>query len=153
MNISQQLTILSLTVLLTACAGGHHRPPRGVMPPAGDQLSTKITPGGLKIFHYTVSNQAPNGGPGGRRGTPPSGGGGSGRGAPGQLPGPGAGSDKAGIEHMLLAKLSQTGYCRNGYIEISSSVSSDYSFIRGECREVASQDDLNRFESSVVKTN
>ena len=156
MNIIKTISIASLTLVLGACAGGHQRPPRD-MPPASDQFSTKITAGGLKIFHYTVSSRGP-GGRGGYAGQQGGGpdempGGSNGGSMPGQMPdqrsGPAINGDKTGIQQMLLAKLSQTGYCRDGYIEISSSVSRGYSFIRGECREVASEEDRYQFQSSV----
>ena len=137
MNKFKYITTFFFIASLTACAGGHHRAPNGA-PPMNEELVTTITPGGLKIFTYTVSLHGPSGNGGGRMPPP---GGGSG-GSPGEGGRPGGNHMKDMIVESLLTKLDETGFCREGYIELGSSVDMRESFIRGECKEAATKEDL-----------
>ena len=121
-----------------------------------EQFAPFITDNGLKIFVYTVSmsggesNTESTADRGSRSGSR-SGGGGSRRG--GSRDGGGTQSKqrttdngfKDKIAQKLLAKLIETGYCREGYIELSSSIGRGESSIRGECKEGATEEDRKNF--------
>jgi len=49
------------------------------------------------------------------------------------------------VEEKLLAKLEETGFCREGYFEFGSSIGRGESFIRGECKEGATEEDCKKF--------
>lgn len=49
------------------------------------------------------------------------------------------------LEARLEANLAENGYCRDGYLELDSSLAISQTFIRGECREAATQADRQRF--------
>lgn len=116
---------------------------------------TDIKASGLKIFSYSLSIGMP--GTGGHSG--------------GQLNGKGKrrGGDGMGfgmsgergnrmpdakamlsritqiLHEKLDYKLAETGYCRDGYIELSSNIGRGRSQIRGECKEGATENDRDMF--------
>ncbi|MFT5790606.1 MAG: hypothetical protein ACI8SJ_002735 [Shewanella sp.] len=51
------------------------------------------------------------------------------------------------MEHGLNQTIEMTGYCREGYIEISRSIQYDRGSIRGECQEGATEKDIAKFDS------
>lgn len=51
------------------------------------------------------------------------------------------------IELGLTKTLNMTGYCREGYIELSRLIEADRGEIRGECNEGATQADREKFPS------
>lgn len=42
-------------------------------------------------------------------------------------------------------KLAENGYCREGYLELDAALAITQTFIRGECREAATERDIQRF--------
>jgi hypothetical protein len=44
----------------------------------------------------------------------------------------------------------QMGYCREGFLEIDSSVSQFNSWVKGECKEGATEDDLKKFGTKKI---
>ncbi|MEN8205481.1 MAG: hypothetical protein ABFS24_05660 [Pseudomonadota bacterium] len=111
---------------------------------------TDIKSNGIKLFKYTVTLNMPDGS---RRG--------SGRGMSGGEGGmPGGRSagrpdresrmkgTKEKMYQKLDARLAETGYCREGYIVLGSSIGRGRSFIRGECKEGATEDDREKFANS-----
>lgn len=51
------------------------------------------------------------------------------------------------IELGLDKTINMTGYCREGYIELSRIIEVGRGEIRGECNDGASEDDINKFAS------
>lgn len=108
-----------------------------IKPPSSATFTTQIQPGGLKFFVYkwgdltggdlsakTITQRS--------RGPVPE----------GQLPEVFYVVDhRAGFESALKTKLEETEYCRDGYYELSSHyVPGEFRF-RGECRELATEED------------
>lgn len=52
---------------------------------------------------------------------------------------------------LLDAKLKQTGFCREGYVELESSIKARVATVRGECRESASPEDRERFSGPATQ--
>ncbi|MBL1140547.1 MAG: hypothetical protein HND53_00780 [Proteobacteria bacterium] len=134
------ITITLLACSLTACAGNHRGPDREP-PPMKEELLTTITPSGLKIFTYTVSL---GGTEQGGRGMPP-----VGHGPDGGTPRHGSRDGKfmERIEQGLLTKLTETGFCREGYIKLGNSMNRKEAYVRGECVEGANKVDRKIFAS------
>jgi hypothetical protein len=55
---------------------------------------------------------------------------------------------KERINEKLDSKLAETGYCREGYIELDSYVGKGQSQIRGECKEGATDSDRKKFANA-----
>lgn len=53
----------------------------------------------------------------------------------------------AQIEHGLQQTIKMTGYCKEGYIELSRTIQYDRGTIRGECNDGADEADLAKFDS------
>ncbi|MGS0683435.1 hypothetical protein ACVBIL_20050 [Shewanella sp. 125m-7] len=51
------------------------------------------------------------------------------------------------IEHGLQRTIEMTGYCKEGYIELSRSIQYDRGMIRGECNDGADEADIAKFDS------
>ncbi len=151
---------------LVACAS--HQPKE---PQTQEFFSTLIKADGSKQFSYTLVMEMPEGkgGRGGRRGPPPGGMGGPGGGMDG--PGGGMGGGHHGgrgpggddkdnpmaeqLEHLakegLLAKLEDTGYCRDSYTQLDKSERRNAIMISGECVEDATEEDRQNFPNPAAK--
>lgn len=142
-------------MLVTAC-GGHRRPPPGIQQ---EKLVIHIHHNGTKLFAYAVANGGPGGGPGDGPGMggdrpPPGGGqppGGESHGGDRRTGGDRGTRGKSGndLTERLESKLASTGFCREGYIEMERYAYQQSQWIRGECREAASQQDWRRFGNRV----
>jgi hypothetical protein len=155
MKLIQNLLILSVVFNLTACAP---QPKRMDNIELEEKFVPNITENGRKFFIYTVSmtgtgaqgnsrgGAKPTGGRGSRSGAKPAGGRGSSGGAKHDR-GSMKKKLKEKIEKKLLAKLADTGYCREGYFELDNSIYMSESFIRGECKEGATEEDRQIFLS------
>lgn len=118
---------------LIACASngnGAH----GSVPEFDEHFVTNITSDGTKFFSYSASISRPSGG--GR----PSGG------RPDQAAMQSKIEEK--LRQRLEQKISETGYCREGYIEINSYIGRGNSQIRGKCKEGATDRDRLTFNYS-----
>ncbi|WP_223296257.1 hypothetical protein [Shewanella halifaxensis] len=51
------------------------------------------------------------------------------------------------IEHGLQQTIKMTGYCKEGYIELSRTIQYDRGTIRGECNDGADEADVAKFNS------
>jgi hypothetical protein len=158
MKFIKRFIILFIIFSLTACAPQSRRMENLEVE---EKFVPYITETGLKIFIYTVSMKGAGeqgdsrGGAkstgergGSRRGTKPTGGRGGGSHG-GTTPDRDSmeKSIKEKIEQKLLAKLTETGYCREGYLELGSSIGKRESSIRGECKEGATEEDRQVFLS------
>lgn len=112
---------------------------------------TNIKPDGSKMFSFSVEMQADKkGGAGGGRGRPSGGGRGDGMGPPPDRSG-GKDTGKSDedktekVFQLLDMKLAETGYCREGYIEIDTYETEKRINILGECNESATDEDKRQF--------
>ena len=148
MNLKNKIAVLLFPLLILACAGNQKRQPE-----IKEVFVTDIKENGIKLFSYSVTMSSPQkGGDGkgmGRRGEGGMGGGMRGKKGAGR-------SDresmmnqtKERINEKLVSKLAETGYCREGYIEIDSYVGRGQSQIRGECKEGATDSDRKKFANA-----
>lgn len=114
-----------------------------VKPPDSESFTTRITAGGLKFFVYRWGDLQ-GGDLRSKRRVERS----DQRVPEGQLPPVRYVLDhRAGFVSALEAKLDETGYCRDGYYELSSHYIPGESRIRGECKELATPEDRTRFGS------
>ncbi len=143
MKFIKRFIILFIIFSLTACAP---QPRRMDNRDLEEKFVPHITETGLKVFTYTASMKGTGEQGGSRKGNKPPGGreGGS---QGGTMPDRDSmkKSIKEKTEQKLLAKLTETGYCREGYIELSSSIDKRESYIRGECQEAATEEDRKIF--------
>ncbi len=156
-----RLFVLPLSLMLFACASNEPKPPK-----TSEIFYTLTKPDGTKQFSYTLTmeqpergrgDKPPRGGNGGMRGgmgghpdgPPP--GGGHGRG-----PKPGDSDDwMDGLKHLteegLLAKLEDTGFCRNGYRQLETQSRRGAMNILGECYDKATAEDRTKFPNPAPK--
>lgn len=159
--------LLATLLSLVACAS--HQPKA---PQTQEYFSTLIKADGSKQFSYTLVMDMPEGKRGGRgehRGPPPGGMGGgmeSGMHGPGGHGGghrgergPGDESGKENpmaeqLEHLakegLLAKLEDSGYCRDSYNQLDKNERRHAIMITGECVEDATDEDRKNFPNPVA---
>jgi hypothetical protein len=141
MDYKSLLILLFAPMILVACASNQSQKPE-----IEELFVTDIKPNGIKLFSYTVTvsrssgsrsetGREKRGGEGGKQG-----GGSAGR--------PDRESMIKGIKEKLDARLAETGYCREGYIVLGRRLDRGRSFIRGECKEGATEDDRKEFPSS-----
>jgi hypothetical protein len=140
------LTLL-LPVLLNACAGMGHKEPK-----QPDMFATNIKPNNEKVFNFSIDANEEKDSERPQRG----GGGGGGNGGP--PPDRNDSSDSAGgmpseklfdqlLDHLEL-KLSDTGYCREGYTKIDTYESSNRLHVLGRCNEPATPEDKRQFANN-----
>ena len=145
--------ILILSVFLTACANNQWKSSE-----VDEVFVTDIKPGGLKIFNYSLTKIRPQISGSGERGGSSGKGSGkhNGRGGKGGGKSDGHGSMGSGksayessmkpyFNEMLELKLKNSGYCRDGYIELDSYFGRGQLQIRGECEEGATEEDRIKF--------
>jgi len=168
-NIAR-LLLIPIALSLFACASQEPKPPKTT-----DAFTTLIQADGSKQFSYTLimempehgggghSSRAGQGmegkGPGGHGGPPPGGGGKKGQGKHGagkHGPRPddeGKGTD--GLTHLteegLLAKLEDSGYCRNSYRTLNTDVKHGAMNIQGECYDKATDAERKQFPNPQPK--
>ncbi len=142
--------VLILPLLLAACASNQWKPSE-----VDEVFVTDIKSSGLKIFNYSLTRTTPQASDsGGRRGGSSgkgsgkhSGRGGNGSGYGGK--GGGRSADESSMKpyfnEMLESKLKESGYCREGYIELNSYFGKGQLKIRGECEEGATEEDRIKF--------
>ena len=153
MNYKNEIVVLLVSLLLLACASDQK-----IQPEIKEILVTKIKENGIKLFSYSVTMSSLQKGMDGR---------GAGRGMPGGMGGDMQGKNGAGrpdresmmkrmkekkkekINRKLDYKLAETGYCREGYIELDSYVGRGQSQIKRECKESATDSDRKRFANAV----
>ncbi len=134
------LTIATLSI--TACSSNSPKRQSG-MPT--EVFVTHIKPDGSKVFNYSLIKKMPSQGQMGKgRGK----GGGMGGGMKGGKK-PDMSKMKAKMEEKadkkLNMKLAQTGYCREGYMELDSFFERGHVTIKGECNESATAQDKKTF--------
>ena len=147
--IIHKIAVLLLPLLMLACTS-----PQKKQSEIEEILVTDIKENGLKLFSYSVtmssSQKGTNGREMGRKGAKGQGGG-NGKGK-----GMGSGKNSSGsdsklnqqkerINERLNSKLLETGYCREGHIEINSYLGGGLYQIRGECEEGATDVDRKKF--------
>lgn len=147
MGFIKPVLISSLIFGVVACSGPNPKPKA---PKLTEHFTTQITENGSKMFDYSLVAQRPDGDRKGR-------GDGAGRRGPGGKNGEGGRrGGRGGAEEMqehikrefyqkLQAKLEETGYCREGYMELDSEFSRRQSRVRGECRESSTDSDREKF--------
>lgn len=125
----RRLTVCSLPLLLLACASDGPLP----IPGLKESFHTEIAADGAKRFSYSLEILRPDvplpftergfRGPGRRGDTIAR----SGGGMRGELQ----------FDRAMEQKLTETGFCRDGYFELERSVHAGGGEVRGECREGA----------------
>ena len=136
-----KIYFLVLLLFITACASNRWEPSE-----VEEVFITDIKPGGLKIFNYSLTKTTAQASGIGKRG-------GSGKGAGKHGGGKGMGGGKSVNESgmkpyfndMLELKLKESGYCREGYIELDSYFGRGKLQMRGECEEGATEEDMIKF--------
>ena len=133
-----------------------------------ENFVTNITEDGSKRFNYSLNARGKRGGAkgadknrsGGRGGISGGRGGrGDGRGGKGGGQSRQAQSDSEALTKKIQSRmteqlelyLEQSGYCREGFLELDSYFSPTRSHIRGECRETATDNDRAEFTSQRIK--
>jgi hypothetical protein len=135
-------TVVILLVLIAAACSGPSKKKRAE---PLEIFSTQILLDGTKLFAFTLERpqrrQNSEGGRQGKRGKGGHGGQGGRRGGEKER-----GNDmEKQIETRLLAMLEQTGYCREGYVELDRNLLFGNASIRGECKEGATPEDRKNF--------
>jgi hypothetical protein len=135
-SLFKQFILAALPLLLAACASDQPVP----IPGLKESFHTEIAANGAKRFSYSLEMA--------RQDIPPpftQGGrgrmGGMSRDSAiqgGRQRGPG-GAGPLQFDKAMQQKLTETGFCREGYFEIERSVSAMGGEVRGECREGAVQ--------------
>ena len=59
-----------------------------------------------------------------------------------------AGKMQQGFDDMLQAKLADSGFCRNGYVEQDRTMGSGIISVRGECKDKATPEDRVHFKNT-----
>lgn len=157
MNITHNFTMISLCICLVACASNRPR-----TPDIEETFITDITEENIKQFSYSAEMSMPNnrGSMGGRGNM----GGRGGMGGPGGMGGRGMGG-RGGMsggnrpdpeemqkrmeerfEQLLTDKLEELKYCREGYEIIDSHIGRGYAQIRGQCNDLANNEDFEKFK-------
>lgn len=135
MNFKNKIVVLLLPLFMLACAG-----PQKKQPEIEEIFMTDIKENGIKFFSYSVAMNSPqkrvDGRGVGRRG---------GKGSGGSASDSTMNRKKERIHEKLKSKLVETGYCREGYIEIDSYLGGSQYQIRGECEEGATDSDRKIF--------
>ncbi len=147
------IILISLSISALTLSGCSSNSPKrqGGMPT--EDFVTHIKPDGSKIFNYSLIKKMPNQGQGQM---------GKGRGKGGGMHGGGGGMKGGGKPNMsqmkdkmqekahkkLNLKLAQTGYCREGYMELESFFERGLVTIKGECNESATTEDSKTFPNS-----
>lgn len=148
MLIKKIIVLFVLPLLLLSCGSNQVR-----MSEYNEVLETEIVDNGTKFFTYRLIRKFPQD-TSETRSLDPNLNGNAGRGNRGSRSGtmrpsgPGMDVSFEAIEAQLELKLAETGYCREGYLELdSSSINGQYA-IRGECREGASDNDRRTFNNT-----
>ena len=136
--------LISCALMSIAACSSH--PKQAPQPVMKESFSTSITQNGSKFFTYAITNEEPdkpsskrrpsNGGP--QQGGPPGG-------ERGKLPKQ-SGKNKSDKQFFiqLEAKLSETGFCHQGYYLHEKQINKGSAKIRGECREAANKADRKK---------
>jgi hypothetical protein len=149
MNNKLLISLSIATLSLSAC--GSNSPRRqGSLPT--ENFVTHIKTNGSKIFNYSLIKKIPSQGQMGKgRGK----GGGMHGGMGGSMKGgknPDMNKMKAKMQEKATKKLSlrlaESGYCREGYMELDSFFERGHVTIKGECNETATAQDREKFINS-----
>ncbi|MEM7018897.1 MAG: hypothetical protein AAF512_16345 [Pseudomonadota bacterium] len=155
--------LAALTVIIIVfLAGCSSKPERG-RPEMLENFSTKIEQDGTKLFAFSVqttraggekrrSGGGGRGGMGGGLGRGGGRGGGAGRGGMSQEAREAARQERmiqmeARFESKLSDKMVETGYCKDGYIEVDRNIGRGFMILNGKCRDSATEDDKKKFAS------
>ncbi len=153
--------LIPFSLLLFACASNEPNPPK-----TSEIFYTLTKPDGTKQFSYALIMELPERGggpprggrgmggkgPGGHNGGPPPGG--PGRKGP-AVDREGADDMQDKLKHLteegLLAKLEDTGFCRNGYRQLETQSRRGAMSILGECYDKATDEDRVKFPNPAPK--
>ncbi|MDO6560199.1 hypothetical protein [Paraglaciecola chathamensis] len=134
--------ILLMPIFLSACANKSR--PQVKQP---DMFATSIKNDNEKVFNFSISARQGEGGSkperGGAGGPPPE--------HRNKNQAKGDTPNESPLDELfthLETKLSDTGYCREGYIEIDTYESSGRLHILGACNEVATPEDKRQFANN-----
>lgn len=149
MKLLSRLAVATVAISVAACGSNDSKK----VPATQEYFKTNITTDGSKQFDYTLLMERPEGrkrgGGGGMANR-----GGMGAGGAGDMGGRGdmdARKDKMRerMELTLLekldTKLTETTFCREGYMELARTADRGRMTLRGECREQATDDDRAQF--------
>jgi hypothetical protein len=157
--VNQKYTLfaLSLGLFLCACASNDKK-----SPVIDEYLATQITNDNIKHFSYSAEMFKPSSG-GSMAGRSGKGSGGGRGGMGGGRGGMGGGGGKGGgarpdpeemkkkmeksFDLSLANKLDELGYCREGYEVLDKTIGRAYAQYRGQCNELASEEDIEKFRS------
>ena len=144
------LISLSISALTLSGCSSNSSKRHGGMPT--EVFVTHIKPDGSKIFNYSLIKKMPNQGQMGQ-------GMGKGGGMHGGMGGGMKGGKKPDMSKMkakmeekankkLNLKLAETGYCREGFMELDSFFERGHVTIKGECNETATAQDKKTFPNT-----
>jgi len=146
MNKKLLISLSFAALSLTACSSNSPKR-QGGMP--NEVFVTNIKSNGSKVFNYSLIKKIPSQGQMNK-------GMGKGRGMHGGMGGGMKGGKKPDMSKIeakmeekatkkLKVKLLETGYCREGYMELDSYLEHGHVTIKGECNESASNQDRDKF--------
>ena len=142
MNKIVILSVLSLTLILSACASSNKKPPS-----VDEYLAVHVSEDNIKHFSYNaeVSTSSSKGSRADRKG----GGERHGRRDAGERPS--AEQMKMKMENrfdlLLTKKLEELEYCHDGYEITDKSISRGNAQYRGQCKDLANDKDIAKFKN------
>ncbi|HHL31310.1 MAG TPA: hypothetical protein ENJ41_01905 [Oceanospirillales bacterium] len=141
------LISLSVAALSLSACGSNSARRQGSMPK--EIFVTYIKPNGSKVFNYSLIKRMPSQGQMGK---------GMGKGMHGGMGGMKGGKKpdmnkmkaqmQAKATKKLGLKLAESGYCREGYMELDSFFERGHVTIKGECNDSATAQDREKFINS-----
>ncbi|MGB9429395.1 MAG: hypothetical protein WCC11_05885 [Gammaproteobacteria bacterium] len=129
-------TVLAAATI-SACGNAPSKPQPAIT------FVTHIADDGSKLFVFSL--QSPQTGGSGRHGR-----GGMARGGRGGMNdgNQGASQMQQNFDGLLQAKLMDTGFCRDGFVQQDRTTESGFISVRGQCRDKATPEDRARFKNS-----
>jgi len=138
----KQLSAAVCLLALAACSGR----PNWLPPPASERLDTQIAADGTKFFVFhrsylrpTFEDRVP------QRGSPSA--------RQRQREGSGSIYAELEVEERLTAIMERTGYCQEGFFELYRQQTFNEFWVRGECREGATDADREQFSDQSIALN
>ena len=148
MNKVITLCVLSLTLLLGACASSNKKPPS-----VDEYLAVHVSEDNIKHFSYNaeVSASTNKGNRSGRKGSGEH----RGRRQAGERPSPEQIKEKMEnrFDLLLAKKLEELEYCHDGYKVTEKSISRGNAQYRGQCKDLANDKDIAKFKNKNPSAN
>ncbi len=136
-----RLSGLLTAAAISACSGAPSAPSK---PQSATTFITHIDAAGSKLFVFSLQSPQVNGSSKHARSGMRHGGQGSTNTDNQSAP---ANDMQQKFNDLLQAKLTDSGFCRDGYIEQDRTVESGFMSLRGQCRDKATPEDRARFKN------